>query len=53
MEAHKPDPYGLSVPQILARTRARASRLVTAAGLRAPRWHRLYALLIQAVAVVK
>jgi hypothetical protein len=36
-----------------ARTRARASRLVTAAGLRAPRWHRLYALLIQAVAAVK
>jgi len=36
-----------------ARTRARATRLVSAAGLRTPRWHRLYAVLIQAVTAVK
>ena len=32
-----------------ARTRRRAARLVTAAGLRAPQWHRLHAVIIQAV----
>ena len=36
-----------------ARTRARAARLLTAAGLRAPHWHRLYAVIIQAVAATK
>jgi ubiquinone/menaquinone biosynthesis C-methylase UbiE len=36
-----------------ARTRARATRLVTAAGLRSPRWHRVYAVLISAVTAVK
>jgi ubiquinone/menaquinone biosynthesis C-methylase UbiE len=36
-----------------ARTRARATRLVTAAGLRSPRWHRLYAVIIQTVTAVK
>ena len=30
-----------------ARTRARAARLITAAGLRPPEWHRLYAVIIQ------
>ena len=32
-----------------ARTRQRATRLVTAAGLHSPQWHRLYAVIIQAV----
>jgi len=36
-----------------ARTRARATRLITAAGLRSPRWHRVYAVIIQAVTAVK
>jgi len=36
-----------------ARTRTRATRLVTAAGLRTLRWHRLYAVLIQAVTAIK
>jgi ubiquinone/menaquinone biosynthesis C-methylase UbiE len=36
-----------------ARTRARATRLVTAAGLRSPQWHRVYAVIIQAVTAVK
>jgi ubiquinone/menaquinone biosynthesis C-methylase UbiE len=36
-----------------ARTRARASRLVTAAGLRSPQWHHVYALIIQAVTAVR
>jgi ubiquinone/menaquinone biosynthesis C-methylase UbiE len=36
-----------------ARTRARATRLLTAAGLRAPHWHRLYAVIIQAVTATK
>jgi ubiquinone/menaquinone biosynthesis C-methylase UbiE len=36
-----------------ARTRARATRLVTAAGLRSPRWHRVHAVIIQAVTAFK
>jgi ubiquinone/menaquinone biosynthesis C-methylase UbiE len=36
-----------------ARTRARATRLLTAAGLRSPRWHRLHAVIIQAVTAVR
>jgi ubiquinone/menaquinone biosynthesis C-methylase UbiE len=36
-----------------ARTRARATRLVTAAGLRSPQWHRLHAVIIQAVTAVR
>jgi ubiquinone/menaquinone biosynthesis C-methylase UbiE len=36
-----------------ARTRGRATRLVTAAGLRSPRWHRVYAVIIQAVTAEK
>jgi len=36
-----------------ARTRTRATRLVTAAALRTPKWHRLYAVLIQAVTAVR
>jgi ubiquinone/menaquinone biosynthesis C-methylase UbiE len=36
-----------------ARTRRRAARLLTAAGLHAPRWRRLYAVIIQAVAATK
>jgi ubiquinone/menaquinone biosynthesis C-methylase UbiE len=36
-----------------ARTKRRASRLVTAAGLRSPRWHDLYALIIRAVTASK
>jgi ubiquinone/menaquinone biosynthesis C-methylase UbiE len=36
-----------------ARTRARATRLVTAAGLRFPQWHRVHAVIIQAVTAVK
>ena len=36
-----------------ARTRARATRLVTAAGLRSPRWHRVHAVIIQAVTAVR
>jgi ubiquinone/menaquinone biosynthesis C-methylase UbiE len=36
-----------------ARTKRRASRLVTAAGLRSPRWHDLYAVIIRAVTATK
>jgi ubiquinone/menaquinone biosynthesis C-methylase UbiE len=36
-----------------ARTRARATRLVTAAGLRSARWHRIHAVIIQAVTAVR
>jgi ubiquinone/menaquinone biosynthesis C-methylase UbiE len=36
-----------------ARTRRRATRLLTAAGLHSPRWHRLYAVIIQAVTATK
>jgi ubiquinone/menaquinone biosynthesis C-methylase UbiE len=32
-----------------ARTKRRATRLLTAAGLRSPHWHRCYAVIIQAV----
>lgn len=32
-----------------ARTRARATRLLTAVGFRSPQWHRLYATIIQSV----
>jgi hypothetical protein len=33
--------------------RARATRLVTAAGLRSPRWHHVHAVIIQAVTAFK
>jgi ubiquinone/menaquinone biosynthesis C-methylase UbiE len=36
-----------------ARTRRRAAHLLTAAGLRSPQWHRLYAVIIQAVTATK
>ena len=36
-----------------ARTPRRATRLVTAAGLRSPHWHDLYAVIIRAVTAVK
>jgi ubiquinone/menaquinone biosynthesis C-methylase UbiE len=36
-----------------ARTRSRATRLITAAGLRDPRWQRCYAVIIQSVTAVK
>jgi ubiquinone/menaquinone biosynthesis C-methylase UbiE len=36
-----------------ARTRSRASELITAAGLRSPQWHRCYAVIIQSVTAVK
>ena len=36
-----------------ARTKRRASRLVTAAGFRSPRWHDLYAVIIRAVTASK
>ena len=36
-----------------ARTKRRATGLVTAAGLRSPHWHRLYAVIIQAVSAAK
>jgi ubiquinone/menaquinone biosynthesis C-methylase UbiE len=36
-----------------ARTRRRAAQLVTAAGLHSAQWHRLYAVIIQAVTAVK
>jgi ubiquinone/menaquinone biosynthesis C-methylase UbiE len=36
-----------------ARTKRRASRLVTTAGLRSPRWHDLYAVIIRAVTASK
>ncbi len=36
-----------------ARTRSRATRLITAAGLRGPRWHPCYAVIIQSVTAVK
>ena len=36
-----------------ARTRRRAAHLMTAAGLHSPRWHRLYAVIIQAVTATK
>ena len=36
-----------------ARSRSRATRLITAAGLRDPQWHRCYAVIIQSVTAVK
>ena len=36
-----------------ARTRRRATQLVTAAGLHSPQWHRLYAVIIQAVTATR
>jgi ubiquinone/menaquinone biosynthesis C-methylase UbiE len=36
-----------------ARTKGRATRLVTAAGLRSPQWHPVYAVIIQAVTAVR
>jgi hypothetical protein len=36
-----------------ARTRRRAVHLLTAAGLRSPQWHHLYAVIIQAVTATK
>lgn len=36
-----------------ARTRARATRLVTGAGLHSPQWHRLYAMIIQTVTATR
>ena len=36
-----------------ARTRRRATRLLTAVGLRSPHWHRLYAVIIRAVTATK
>jgi ubiquinone/menaquinone biosynthesis C-methylase UbiE len=36
-----------------ARTKLRATRLLAAAGLRSPQWHRLYAVIIQAVTATK
>ncbi len=36
-----------------ARTRSRATRLITAAGLREPQWHPCYAVIIQSVTAVK
>ncbi|HWG01485.1 MAG TPA: class I SAM-dependent methyltransferase [Trebonia sp.] len=36
-----------------ARTRGRAARLITQAGLRPPEWHRLYAVIIQAAVTGK
>jgi len=36
-----------------ARTKRRATRLVTAAGLHSPHWHRLYAVIIQAVTATR
>jgi ubiquinone/menaquinone biosynthesis C-methylase UbiE len=36
-----------------ARTRRRATHVLTAAGLRSPHWHRLYAVIIQAVTAAK
>ena len=36
-----------------ARTRSRATRLITAAGLRDPQWHPCYAVIIQSVTAVK
>ena len=49
----------LLVPTLLggrrgkARTKRRATQLVTAAGLHSPRWHRLYTVIIQAVTATK
>jgi ubiquinone/menaquinone biosynthesis C-methylase UbiE len=36
-----------------ARTKRRATQLVTAAGLRSPHWHRLYTVIIQAVTATR
>jgi trans-aconitate methyltransferase len=36
-----------------ARTRSRAARLITAAGLRDPQWHPCYAIIIQSVTAAK
>jgi ubiquinone/menaquinone biosynthesis C-methylase UbiE len=49
----------LLVPTLLggrrgkARTKRRATELVTAAGLHSPQWHRLYTVIIQAVTAIK
>jgi hypothetical protein len=36
-----------------ARTKRRATQLLTAAGLHSPQWHRLYTAIIQAVTATK
>jgi hypothetical protein len=36
-----------------ARTRGRATGLITSAGLRSPQWHRLYAVIIQTATATK
>ena len=36
-----------------ARTKRRATQVLTAAGLHSPQWHRLYAIIIQAVTATK
>lgn len=53
------DLFSVLLPTLLAgrrgkaRTRRRAAHLLTAAGLRSPQWHRLYAVIIQAMTATK
>ena len=53
------DLFSLLLPSLLAgrpgkaRTKRQATRLITAAGLHSPQWHRLYATIIQAVTATK
>jgi ubiquinone/menaquinone biosynthesis C-methylase UbiE len=53
------DLFSVLLPTLLAglrgkaRTKRRATQLLTAAGLHSPRWHRLYTVLIQAVTATK
>lgn len=46
-------PTMLSSRRGKARTRSRATRLITAAGLRDPQWHPCYAVIIQSVTAIK
>ncbi|MGD0704774.1 MAG: hypothetical protein ABSA02_33405 [Trebonia sp.] len=49
----KADDRALGSRRDKARTRSRATRLITAAGLREPRWQPCYAVIIQSVTAVK
>ena len=46
-------PMLLAAQRGKARTKRRAAQLITAAGLHSSQWHRLYAVIIQAVTATK
>ena len=49
----KPKEYNEKPPRAKARPRGRATRLLMAAGLREPRWHGRYAVIISTVSAVR